>query len=34
MAKPDKVFERVIEGRGTISFRDFERLLFGPWVRA
>jgi len=28
MAKPDKVFERVMGGRGTISFRDFERLLF------
>ena len=28
MAKPDKVFERVMEGRGATSFRDFERLLF------
>ncbi len=27
MAKPAKVFERVMEGQGTISFRDFERLL-------
>ena len=25
--KPAKVFERVMEGQGTISFRDFERLL-------
>jgi len=25
--KPVKVFERVMEGQGTISFRDFERLL-------
>jgi predicted RNA binding protein YcfA (HicA-like mRNA interferase family) len=27
MAKPGKVFDRVMEGRGAISFRDFERLL-------
>jgi predicted RNA binding protein YcfA (HicA-like mRNA interferase family) len=27
MAKPSKVFERVMAGRGAISFRDFERLL-------
>jgi predicted RNA binding protein YcfA (HicA-like mRNA interferase family) len=27
MAKPNKVFERVVERQGTISFRDFERLL-------
>lgn len=27
MAKPSKVFERVMAGQGAISFRDFERLL-------
>jgi predicted RNA binding protein YcfA (HicA-like mRNA interferase family) len=27
MAKPSKVLERVLEGQGAISFRDFERLL-------
>jgi predicted RNA binding protein YcfA (HicA-like mRNA interferase family) len=26
MARPDKVFDRVMEGRAAISFRDFERL--------
>ena len=25
--KPTKVFDRVMEGRGSIGFRDFERLL-------
>jgi predicted RNA binding protein YcfA (HicA-like mRNA interferase family) len=27
MAKPSKILERVMVGRGRISFRDFERLL-------
>jgi HicA-like toxin of HicAB toxin-antitoxin system len=27
MAKPNKALERLMEGRGAISFRDFERLL-------
>jgi predicted RNA binding protein YcfA (HicA-like mRNA interferase family) len=27
MAKANKTLERVMEGRGAISFRDFERLL-------
>ena len=27
MAKPKKAFDRVMEGRGSVSFRDFERLL-------
>jgi predicted RNA binding protein YcfA (HicA-like mRNA interferase family) len=27
MPKLNKVFDRVMEGQGTISFRDFERLL-------
>lgn len=27
MAKPVKTFDRVLEGRGAIAFRDFERLL-------
>jgi predicted RNA binding protein YcfA (HicA-like mRNA interferase family) len=27
MAKPDKVLKRVVEGQGTVSFREFERLL-------
>lgn len=27
MAKPTKVFERVMKGQGTIAFRDFEQLL-------
>jgi predicted RNA binding protein YcfA (HicA-like mRNA interferase family) len=27
MAKPSKLLDRVMEGRGAIAFRDFERLL-------
>jgi predicted RNA binding protein YcfA (HicA-like mRNA interferase family) len=27
MAKLDRVLERVMQGQGTIAFRDFERLL-------
>jgi hypothetical protein len=27
MAKPSKLLQRVLDGQGTISFRDFERLL-------
>jgi predicted RNA binding protein YcfA (HicA-like mRNA interferase family) len=27
MAKRSKVFDRVMQGQGTIAFRDFERLL-------
>ena len=27
MARPAKVLDRVMEGRGSIPFRDFERLL-------
>jgi predicted RNA binding protein YcfA (HicA-like mRNA interferase family) len=28
MASPTKTLARVLEGRGAIAFRDFERLLF------
>lgn len=28
MASPTKTLDRVLEGRGSIAFRDFERLLF------
>jgi predicted RNA binding protein YcfA (HicA-like mRNA interferase family) len=27
MAKPNKVLDRVMTGQGTVTFRDFERLL-------
>jgi predicted RNA binding protein YcfA (HicA-like mRNA interferase family) len=33
MAKPGKVFDRVLEGRGAIGFRDFERLLLALGFR-
>jgi hypothetical protein len=33
MARPDKVFDRVMEGRAAISFRDFERLLLALGFR-
>ena len=33
MARLDKVFDRVVEGRGAISFRDFERLLLALGFR-
>jgi predicted RNA binding protein YcfA (HicA-like mRNA interferase family) len=33
MAKPDKVLDRVIEGKGVIAFRDFERLLLALGFR-
>jgi len=33
MARPDKVFDRVVEGRGAVSFRDLERLLLALGFR-
>ena len=33
MAKPTKFFDRVMEGQGTIAFRDFERLLIALGFR-
>jgi predicted RNA binding protein YcfA (HicA-like mRNA interferase family) len=33
MAKLEKVLERVMKGRGAISFRDFERLLLALGFR-
>jgi predicted RNA binding protein YcfA (HicA-like mRNA interferase family) len=33
MARPAKVLERVIEGQGSISFRDLERLLLALGFR-
>jgi hypothetical protein len=33
MARPDKVFDRVMGGRAAISFRDFERLLLALGFR-
>jgi predicted RNA binding protein YcfA (HicA-like mRNA interferase family) len=33
MARPAKVLDRVMEGRGSIPFRDFERLLLALGFR-
>lgn len=33
MPRPDKVFVRVMQGQGAISFRDFERLLLALGYR-
>ena len=33
MARPAKIFDRVMEGRGSIPFRDFERLLLALGFR-